>query len=154
MAVLDPVIGPSTDFLFCLTSKVSHGGTVGSEAVGCDCCRRPVTPQRLLHECESGRFIAGFGDVALEDFAFVVDGAPKLDHLTVQFDVHLVEMPTPVPNSTHGLHPLAADVGRKHRPEPVPPKPDSLMAEVDAALEQQILNVPQRQGEPHVHHHD
>ena len=75
VAVLDPVIGPSTDFLFCLTSKVSHGGTVGSEAVGCDCCRRPVTPQRLLHECESGRFITGFGDVALEDFAFVVDGA-------------------------------------------------------------------------------
>lgn len=28
------------------------------------------------------------------------------------------------------------------------------MAEVDAALEQQILNISQRQRKPHIHHHD
>ena len=28
------------------------------------------------------------------------------------------------------------------------------MAEVDAALEQEVFDIPQRQREPHVHHHD
>lgn len=107
-----------------------------------------------LHEGESGRFIAGFGDVALEDFALVIDGPPDVDHLAVQFDVDLVEVPPPVADASHGLHPLALDVGRKHRPEPVPPEPDGLMAKVDPSFEQQILKVPQRQREPHVHHHD
>ena len=40
------------------------------------------------------------------------------------------------------------------RGEPVPPHPHCLMAQIDPALEQQVLDVPQRQREPHVHHHD
>src|SRR5580692_7266286 len=37
---------------------------------------------------------------------------------------------------------------------PVPPEPDRLMADVDPALGQQILDVAQRQWVSHVHHHD
>jgi len=37
------------------------------------------------------------------------------------------------------------DLGGKHRTKPVPPKPHCFMADVDAAFEQQILNLPQRQ---------
>jgi len=31
--------------------------------------------------------------------------------------------------------------------------PHGLVADIDAALEQQILDVPQAEREPHVHHH-
>ena len=37
---------------------------------------------------------------------------------------------------------------------PVPPEPDGLMADIDATLGQQILDVAQRQRVSHVHHHD
>ncbi len=121
MAVLDPVVGPATDLLFVFTAEVSHGGTVGSEPVRCDRSRRSMAAKCLLHEGESCHFIAGFGDVALEYFALVIDRTPEIDHIAVQIDVHLVEMPTPVSDASHGLNPLASDVGGEHRPEPVPP---------------------------------
>jgi hypothetical protein len=37
----------------------------------------------------------------------------------------------------------------EHRPEPVPPHLHDLVADDDAALEKQVLDVPQRQREPH-----
>jgi hypothetical protein len=39
-----------------------------------------------------------------------------------------------------------ADLGSEHRAKPVPPEPDGLVADVDPALGQQILDVAQRQG--------
>jgi hypothetical protein len=55
--------------------------------------------------------------------------------------------------AAHAADPLAADVGREQRPEPVLPEPHGFVANIDAALEQQILHVPQRRREPNVHHH-
>ena len=154
VAVLDPVVGPATNLLFVLTAKIGHGGPIGSKPVRCDCCRQSVATQRLLREGESQRFIPGFGDVALQDLALVVDRPPEVDHLSIELYVHLVEMAPPVPHASHRLNPLAADVGCKNWPKPVPPQPDRLVAEVDPTFEQQVFNIPQRQREPYVHHHD
>src|ERR1700730_3664357 len=44
--------------------------------------------------------------------------------------------------------------GREHRAKPVPPESNGLVADVDPALGQQILDVAQRQRVSHVHHHD
>ena len=53
----------------------------------------------------------------------------------------------------HAADPMSADVAGEQRPEPVPPVAHRLMADVDAALEQQVFYIPQRQGGPDVHHH-
>ena len=45
------------------------------------------------------------------------------------------------------------DRGRKHRTEPVPPVPNHLVADVDAPLEQNILDLSQRQRIADIHHH-
>lgn len=45
----------------------------------------------------------------------------------------------------HPVHPLPADLAREHRTEPVPPEAHGLMAKFDAALKQQVLDVPWRQ---------
>ena len=42
----------------------------------------------------------------------------------------------------------------EHWAKPIPPEPDGLVADVDPALGQQILDVAQRQWVSHVHHHD
>lgn len=55
---------------------------------------------------------------------------------------------------THPTNTLAADVRSEQWTEPGPQHPCRLAANVDAALEQQVLDVPQRQREPHTHHHD
>src|ERR1700691_107611 len=63
-------------------------------------------------------------------------------------------MPPPVRIAAHMRNPLLSDFGGEHRAKPVPPKPDGLMADVDPALGQEILDVAQRQRISHVHHHD
>jgi hypothetical protein len=48
----------------------------------------------------------------------------------------------------HALDALSADLVGEHRTEPVPPEAHRLVADVDAALEQQVLDVPKRQRVP------
>ena len=45
------------------------------------------------------------------------------------------------------------DLRAKQWTEPVPPQPYGLMADVDATLGQQVLDLPQRQREANIHHH-
>ena len=45
------------------------------------------------------------------------------------------------------------DLRHEHRTEPVPPQPHRLMADIDAALEQNVLDLAQRQRIPDIHHH-
>jgi hypothetical protein len=100
--------------------------------------------QRLLHEGERGRLVSGLGDEALEHLALVIDSAPEVDHLPVELHVHLIQVPAPMPEPSHARHALAPRLAREERAEPVPPEAYRLVAKVDAALEQQILDVPQR----------
>ena len=46
--------------------------------------------------------------------------------------------------AAHPVHSLAANVGSEHQAEPVPPMLHRLVAEVDPAFEEQVVNVPQR----------
>ena len=55
-------------------------------------------------------------------------------------------------NAAHVADPLPTGVTCEHRAEPVPPESYSLMAKVDATLEQQFINVPERQREADVNH--
>ena len=45
------------------------------------------------------------------------------------------------------------DLCGEHRAEPVPPEPYRLVADIDTALEQQVLDLAQRQRVPDIHHH-
>jgi hypothetical protein len=80
-------------------------------------------------------------DSACEDLVFVVDCAPEIHHLALQFDVHLIDMPAPMAAAPAPRDPLAVYVSCEHRIEMVPPTPHHLVAHVDPALEQQILYV-------------
>ena len=84
----------------------------------------------------------------------MIDRAPEVAQLAVDLDVHLIEMPAPLRMDAHLRDAPPADLGGEHRAEPVPPEPDGLVADVDPALGQQILDVAQRQRVSDVHHHD
>ena len=80
------------------------------------------------------------GDHRFQNLAFVIDSPPEIAELAVDLHEH--------------LNPLLSDLRREHRAKPVPPKPDGIMADVDPALRQEILDVSQQQWVPHVHHYD
>jgi len=75
--------------------------------------------------------------------AFVIHGTPEVVPLTIDFHEHLIQMPAPS-TGFHAVDAAFADLGSEHGAEPVPPEPDRLMADVDAALVQQILDVAKR----------
>jgi hypothetical protein len=54
--------------------------------------------------------------------------------------------------SISGISDLPANIRREQWTKAVPPEPDRLVTDVDATLEQQILNVPQAQWKPDIHH--
>ncbi len=53
--------------------------------------------------------------------------------------------------AAHPAYPLPTNIRSEQRAEPVPPKLHSFLTDIDPALEQQILDVPQRQGELDIH---
>jgi hypothetical protein len=118
------------------------GGAIGSQTIGDDRLGSAMALHCALDEGEGGRLIPRLCDVGFQDLALVIHRPPQVAHLAVDLHVDLVEMPSPVSMSPHPTHPLPADLGGEHRTEPVPPQPHGLMANVDAALEQQILDVP------------
>ena len=73
--------------------------------------------------------------------------------ITTDLHENLDDMPLPSREGAQLLDPSAPDLGCEHRPEPMPPEPDRLMAHVDAALVKQILHVPERQRKPAIQHH-
>ena len=51
------------------------------------------------------------------------------------------------------INPSLSDLRSEERTKPVPPQPHRLVADVDAALMQQVLDVAQRERKSDVHHH-
>jgi hypothetical protein len=72
---------------------------------------------------------------------------------TVDFDEYFVEVPPPIRKETGRPNPLLLDLGGEHRTKAVPPMADRLMADVDAALCEQIFDIPKRQRVLYVHQH-
>ena len=109
--------------------------------------------ERLSCEGERPFVATGPGDVTLEDLVILIDPAPQAHHPANQLHLHLVEVPAPLPQTAHLAHPLSPDVAGEQRPEPVPPVPHSLVAQVVPGFEQQARVTPQRPRKLNVHHH-
>lgn len=85
-----------------------------------------------------------------QDFAFVIDSAPEVVAFTVDLHENLVDMPAPVRERTHTIHPPASDLSGDHQAKSVPPKTNRFVTDIDPAFAQQILDIPQRQREAHL----
>ncbi len=83
----------------------------------------------------------------------MIDGPPQVVGDTVDLYENLVEVPPPVGQGAHAVDPLASNLGGKHRAKSVPPEPHGFMADLDAALMQEVLDVAQRQRVADLQHH-
>jgi hypothetical protein len=96
--------------------------------------------------------ITALCDDAFEDVSFVIHSPPKIVRLAVNLHEYLVQVPLPIRICAHLADPFLADLCGKQRAKSVPPKPNRLMADVDATFVQKILHVPKRQRETDIHH--
>ena len=100
-----------------------------------------------------GGLVTRLGDEGLQHLPLMIDRAPEVAHLTVDADVDLVQVPSPMGMLALAIDAFPAYLRGEHGPEARPPEPHGLMADVDAALVQQVLDVTQRQRVANVHQH-
>ena len=74
--------------------------------------------------------------------------------LAVDLYEDLVEVPAPLGVCPHVIDPLPSDPGGEHGPEAVPPEPHRLVADIDPAVGQHILDVSERERVFDVHYHN
>ena len=87
----------------------------------------------------------------LEHLPFMIDRAPYVMCLAVDADKHLIKMPAPVRIGAL-MNPALPDLRSKQRTKAVPSGPHRLMADIDTALGQEILDLSQRQRVTDIHH--
>ena len=83
----------------------------------------------------------------------MIHSPPKVVRLTVDLHENFVQVPLPVRICTHPIDPISANFRGEHRTKRVPPEPNRFVADVDAALVEQILDIAERQWKPDIHHH-
>lgn len=64
-----------------------------------------------------------------------------------------IDVPAPIAESTHSADPLPFDVSDEHWAKPVPIEPNLLMAIINAAFGQKIVDVPYSMRKTHTHLH-
>ncbi len=69
----------------------------------------------------------------------MIDGAPEVVHLAVNPDIHLVQLPSPMPEAAHPAHALSTNVGCEYWAIAIPPIAHCFIADIDPALEQQVF---------------
>ena len=76
----------------------------------------------------------------------MIDSPQYIMPLAVDLHEHLIKIPAPAAG-LHSSNTPFSDLRRKHWAEPMPPESHSLMADIDAALVQQILEIAKGQRE-------
>ena len=93
------------------------------------------------------------GNVTFQYLTFVINSPPSVMLLVVGLHENLVNLPSPVRVRTHPAEPVSPDLSIKHRAKSIPTVPHRFVTDVDAALVQEIFDIPQRKEKSNVKHH-
>src|SRR5271167_3643126 len=97
MRVLCSIVLPPTTLMVLLDAEVAGSGAtrpqvVSDQSIG----NKAVFLQQLSHEFQCGMLIPFRLDQQIEDLALGIDGAPQVDHATVDLEIDLIEVPARV----------------------------------------------------------
>src|SRR5271156_421073 len=143
MRILRAIVEPTTNLVTIGVADLFHRRGIRAKPVSDDAPRAAILLHGALQKLERCSLVPLRGDHRFPDLAFVINGPPEIAELAVDLHEDLIQMPPPLGEAAHVLNPLLPDLRREHRAEPVPPKPDRLMADVDPALGKQILDIAQ-----------
>src|SRR5208337_489058 len=143
MRILSSIVLPSPALMPTFNPKLSSRGAVRSQVVGDHPLRnKGILLQELAHQFQRGVLVSLGLDQHIEDLALSVDGPPKVDYSTVDFQIVLVQLP-----SCMRLQATLSQLSRDHRSEMVDPTPNGLVRHRHSAFRQQILDVARAEGE-------
>lgn len=146
MRVLRSIVGAQSLLVQSREANFAKSCSVGSQFVGDDNRRNERQTSKQFPEQPQRRGLIASGlDQDLENLAFAVDGAPHIHLPSSDRDHHFVEMPSIV-----GLGSDLAQVLGNYWPEFENPPTDRFIADHQAALGQEILDIPVAQGKPKV----
>jgi hypothetical protein len=149
--VLGPIIEPSPTFLAVRNTYDLHRSAIGAKPVRHDGPWPTIALHRMLDKFHCSPAIPPFRRENLEHLTLVIDSSPQVMRLAIDPHEHFVRVPLPL-RIAPVLDTTLANLGSKHWTESIRPEPYRLMADVDAALEHQILDMAQRQRITDVHH--
>ena len=94
MRILRSIVAPSAAFMAFCDFKIPGCSSIRSEVI-CDQLVRgkAIFLQQLAHQFERRPLVPPGLDQHVEDLALGVDGAPEIDHATIDLEIDLVEMP-------------------------------------------------------------
>ena len=69
---------------------------------------------------------------------------PEIAHLASDLHEHLVQMLLPLGELAQANRSINTDLTRDYRPEPIDPKPYTLIVNINAALMQKVFKIPLR----------
>ena len=150
MGVLCAIIfsGPPID-VDMLDPQAPCRAPVGSEPIGDDPFGELLVGQKQLgQESRGGQDIAIGPHDHVKDLAFVIDRTPQIHALFADRADHLVEV-----RARGGGWPFCGQVCSDLRPELDRPAPDRLVADVDPAFREQLLDIAQAEGESKIEPH-
>src|SRR6202047_2518700 len=124
-------------------AKVPECSSVGAKLVGRQQFRREaLLPEQLAHQSECSPLVAPALNQHVENLALVIDGAPQVHPFASNPDHHLVEVPA-VARAWAAPPQLACDPG----PEFQNPPPHRFIGNLQAALGEELLYIPDIAGE-------
>ena len=158
-AVLVVVSGDGSSPLDCFPAAGPAGGwpqfeeiersAVGRQPVGCAAFGLDrLVVQQALKQLRCGLRVTPALDQDVQDLAFVINRAPQVHSLSADAAYHLVQMPA----RRRSPPPLLQSPGDQ-RAELDRPAPDRLVANVDAACRQELLDVTKTEAETEVQPH-
>ena len=81
----------------------------------------------------------------------MIHSAPEIMALSSNLDEDLIQVPQPLRASTHGFGSPLPDFVREVCAEAVDPEADAFVADVNAALVEQVLDISKRERKPDIH---
>jgi len=93
VAVFHPVVQPPAHFATIWSTQFPHGRRIGSQPARYHCLRLAWRLSTFFMNRKAADLSRLFRDIRLQQRALVINGAPEIVHLPVDFDVHLVEVP-------------------------------------------------------------
>jgi Transposase IS116/IS110/IS902 family len=138
MRILRPVVLAHRSGMVPLAQvEIMRGGTIRPQPIGHD-THGMVSDilQQLAHQPERRRLVSALLEQHVENLAFIIYRAPEIHPCPANADHHLVEMP-----ARRWVHPRATKRLCNANAKFERPAADRLMADVDTAFSQQILDI-------------
>ena len=141
VGILRTIVQPAASLMPTGSAQFTQRRAVRPQPIRDDRIRSTVVPHQFPEEFQGSLAVSLLRDNGLQHLAFLVHGTPQVMVFAIDSYEHLIEVPPPTRKRTHSTRPLLADLSGEDRAKTVPPEPDRLVAHLDPALVEKILDI-------------